>query len=309
MIFNDKTVVITGGSEGVGADAARLFADAGANLMLVARGKKKLEAIAEELRDRTKVEIFAMDVSDDEACVSLFKKAEFEFGRIDVLVNNAGYHMRGPVESVAASDLGQIIDVNLRAPIVLTRLALPYLRDAGGGAIINVASLAGRSQTPGSAAYSASKFGLRVFSFALAEEIRDSNIKVAVVSPGPIDTGFIMSDLGKVSDITLSQPISTSQDVAQAILDLCGNKQREIVMPRMSGILTTMNYLMPWLGRMLMPMLERKGQRVKRDLKAKARAAAKQEDAEKKTARKDVPKDQPRTDDEPDSDSRTRSSR
>ena len=80
MIFKDKTVIITGGSEGVGAATARLFAAAGANLMLVARGKKKLEAIAEELRDKTRVEIFAMDVSDAEACVNLFKKAEFEYG-------------------------------------------------------------------------------------------------------------------------------------------------------------------------------------------------------------------------------------
>ena len=86
MIFKDKTVVITGGSEGVGAATARMFAEAGANLMLVARSKKKLEAIAEELRDKTRVEIFAMDVSDPEACVNVFKKADFEFGHIDILV-------------------------------------------------------------------------------------------------------------------------------------------------------------------------------------------------------------------------------
>ena len=74
MIFNDKTVIVTGGSEGVGAAAARLFADAGANLMLVARNRKNLEAIAAELRDRTRVEIFPMDVSDADSCVDLFKK-------------------------------------------------------------------------------------------------------------------------------------------------------------------------------------------------------------------------------------------
>jgi len=80
MIFNNKTVIITGGSEGVGAATARMFAEAGANLMLVARDKKKLDAIAEELRAKTKVEIFPMDVSDTEACVDVFKKAAFEFG-------------------------------------------------------------------------------------------------------------------------------------------------------------------------------------------------------------------------------------
>ena len=160
MIFKEKTVIITGGSEGVGAAAARMFAEAGANLLLVARNKKNLEAIAEELRDKTRVEIFAMDVSDADACVDLFKKANFEFGRIDVLVNNAGYHQRGPFTTVDANDLGKMIDVNLKAPIVLTRLALPYMEDEGG-AIINVGSLAGKTPVPNSATYAASKAGLR----------------------------------------------------------------------------------------------------------------------------------------------------
>ena len=93
--------------------------------MLVARSKKNLEAIADELRDKTRVEIFAMDVSDPDACVDLFKKTNFEFGRIDALVNHAGYHQRGPVESIDAENLGRMIDVNLRAPIMLTRLVLP----------------------------------------------------------------------------------------------------------------------------------------------------------------------------------------
>ncbi len=268
MIFKDKTVIITGGSEGVGAAAARLFADAGANLLLVARGKKKLEAIADELREVTRVEIFAMDVSDADACVDLFKKANFEFGRIDVLVNNAGFHQRGPTESVDAADLGMMIDVNLRAPIMLTRIALPYIREAGGGAIINVGSLAGRTPVPNSATYAASKAGLRAFTYSLAEEFRDNKIKVAVVSPGPIDTGFIMENIDNTSNLTFSQPISSAEQVAQVILDLCSNKQREISMPGISGVLTMLTYLMPWLGRAVRPLLERRGASVKAKLKA-----------------------------------------
>jgi hypothetical protein len=274
MIFEDKTVIITGGSEGVGRETARKFADVGANLMLVARSKKNLDAVAEELRGKTRVEVFAMDVSDAEACANLFKKTEFEFGHIDILVNNAGYTARGLVEAITANDLGRIIDVNLRAPIMLSRLVLPHLRDSGGGAIINVASLAGRTPVPGSAAYSASKFGLRAFTFALAEELRGSGIKVAAVSPGAIDTGFITSDIDSVSNLTLSQPISTAAEVAQAILDLCGNQRREQSIPAMSGVLTTLVYLMPWLGRAMRPLLERKGRRLKRILKSKAKASA-----------------------------------
>lgn len=239
--------------------------------MLVARGKKKLEAIAEELRDKTEVEIFPMDVADAEACVKVFKKANFEFGRIDILINNAGFHARGNVESVAADDLANIIDVNLRAPILLTRIALPYMRESGGGAIINVGSLAGRTPVPGSAAYGASKAGLRSFTYAIADELRDSKIKFAIVSPGPIDTGFIMSDIDEVSDLTFSQPISTAEEVAQTVLDLCGNNQLEQSMPMVSGLLTTMTYLFPSLGRIARPMLERKGKRVKAKLKAESK--------------------------------------
>jgi short-subunit dehydrogenase len=268
MIFNNKTVIITGGSEGVGAATARMFAEAGANLMLVARNKKNLDTLADELRVKTKVEVFAMDVSDAEACVDVFKKAAFEFGHVDILVNNAGYHSRGLVEDVDVHDLGKMIDVNLKAPIMLMRIALPYLREAGGGAIINVGSLAGRSPIPGSAGHAASKAGLRSFTYALGIELADSNIKLAVVSPGPIDTGFIMADIDATSDLTFSQPISTAEEVAQAILDLCGNNMREQSMPKISGLLTTVMYLFPGLNPLVRPSLERKGAKVKAQLKA-----------------------------------------
>jgi short-subunit dehydrogenase len=277
MIFNNKTVIITGGSEGVGAATARLFAEAGANLMLVARNKKNLDLIAKELRAKTDVAVFAMDVSDAEACVDVFKKAAFEFGRVDILINNAGYHKRGLVEDVEDDDLGKIIDVNLKAPIMLSRIALPYLREAGGGAIINVGSLAGRAPIPGSATYGASKAGLRSFTYALATELAGSNIKVAVISPGPIDTGFIMADLDATTDLVFSQPISTAEEVAQAVLDLCGNNIRELSMPRLSGVLTTMMYLFPGLGPIVKPMLERKGARVKARLKAERKRAQAEE--------------------------------
>ena len=270
--FKEKTIIITGGSEGVGAATARKFADAGANLVLVARSKKNLDLIAEELRPKTSVKTVAMDVSDTDACTNLFKKAEFEFGNVHVLINNAGYHSRGPVENVAIEELGQMIDVNLRAPVILSRLAVPYLRQAGGGAIINVGSLAGRTPVPGAATYSASKAGLRAFTMALASELRRSSIKVAVVSPGPIDTNFIMSNIDNVTDLTFSQPISTADEVADEIMKLCANDKQERSMPPISGFLTTMTYLFPGIGRVMRPIFERKGRRVKRKLKAQKAA-------------------------------------
>lgn len=275
--FDDKTVIITGGSEGVGAATARRFAAAGANLVLVARSRKKLERIAEELRGQARIVTVPMDVSDTDACINLLKKAQFEFDNVHVLVNNAGAHVRGAVESLDADDLGRMIDVNLRAPIILSRLAVPYLKEAGGGAIINVASLAGRTPVPGAATYSASKFGLRAFTFALAEELADTHIKVAAVSPGPVQTGFILSDIDAVEDVTFSQPMSTPDQVAMEILRLCASGQRERSMPPVSGLLTTLTYLFPALGRLALPMLSAKGRRVKRQLKIDLRAAEQEE--------------------------------
>ena len=268
MIFRDKTVIITGGSDGIGAATARLFAEAGANLVLAARTKKKLEAFADELRDRTRVAIFPMDVTDDDACVDLFKKAAFEFDGVHILINNAGDHIRGDVIDVEASDLARMVDVNLRAPIVLSRIALKYLREQDEAAIINVGSVAGRTPVPGSTTYAATKAGLRFFTLGLAEELRDSGIKVGLVSPGPVDTGFILADIDQTADITLSQPMSSTEEVAQAILDLCGNTQREVTMPRISGVFTTLTYLWPWIGRQMRPVLERKGRRFKEQFKA-----------------------------------------
>lgn len=270
--FRDKTVIVTGGSEGVGAAVARRFAAAGANLVLVARGAEKLERLAASLRPATRVLCVPMDVADEPACARLLEQVITEFGAIHVLVNNAGYHQRGPVNQVDASDLGRMIDVNLRAPIVLSRLALPYLRKAGEGAIINVASLAGRAPIAGAATYSASKFGLRAFTYALGEELAGTGIKVAVVSPGPVDTGFIMSNIDAVADVTFSQPLSTADQVAEVVMELAINDQRERAMPTTSGWLTTTAYLFPRLSRWLQPALRRKGRRAKARLKARARA-------------------------------------
>jgi len=268
MIFRDKTVIITGGSEGIGAATARLFAEAGANLVLVARNKKNLESLADELRDKTKVAIFPMDVTDPDACVDVFKKAAYEFGGVHILVNNAGCHARGNVADVDAADLARMVDVNLRAPIILTRIALKYLAEEDEAAIINVGSIGGRTPVAGSTTYSATKAGLRFFTLALAEELQDTPIKVGLVSPGPVDTGFILADIDSTSDITLSQPMSTAEEVAQAILDLCGNRQREIAMPWITGFLTNLIYLFPWIGRQMRPALERKGRRFKEQFKA-----------------------------------------
>ncbi|MEO0616482.1 MAG: SDR family oxidoreductase [Pseudomonadota bacterium] len=268
--FDGKSVIVTGASAGVGAAVARAFAAEGARLMLVARRREPLQVIAEELGDTTKVETFALDVADTAGCRDLIKKTVYEFGCVHYLVNNAGAHFRGNFETVSVEEIATMVDVNLRAPLVLARLALDAIREAGGGAIVNVASLAGTTPVPGSATYSATKFGLRAFTLAFADELAGSNVRVGAVSPGPIDTGFIMDDIDGVSDLTFSQPMSTAEQVAEAVLQVALDGDIDIKMPAMSGRLATAGYLFPALKRALRPMLEKKGRKAKAFYKARA---------------------------------------
>src|SRR6056297_1430215 len=265
--FDQTTVVITGASQGVGAATARAFAARGANLVLIARGQEKLQALADELDLGDRAMVAPLDVTDIAGFGKLLARADEVFGSVDVLVNNAGFHARGAVDWISAEDIGRMVDVNLKAPLMATRLVLPYLRQSKHPAVINVASLAGRTPVPGSATYSATKFGLRAFGLALAEELRSAGIKIASVSPGPIDTGFIMEDIETVTDLTFSQPISTAEQVAEAIVDLVDNAVLDKPMPRISVYRTTISYLFPRVGRALRPMLEKKGRRTKDKLK------------------------------------------
>ncbi|MCB9649082.1 MAG: SDR family oxidoreductase [Deltaproteobacteria bacterium] len=268
--FQDRVVIITGASAGIGAAAARRFSAEGAKLVLAARDEARLQAFAASLGGEALA--VPCDVARDADCDRLLAEAERAFGGVDVLVNNAGLHLRGPVERRDATELAAMVDVNLRAPVYLTRCVLPMLRARGGGAVVQVASLAGCVPLPDAATYSATKFGLRAFSLALAEELEGSGIRIGVVSPGPVDTGFIMDELHEVSDATMSQPISTAEEVAEAVLD-AAERGGELKLPRASGALTTVAYALPGLARLIRPALERKGRRVKARLTAERQRA------------------------------------
>jgi short-subunit dehydrogenase len=253
--FREKTIVITGASAGVGAACARAFAVQKANLVLVARGQQGLDLIKEELSTQNNVLTVVMDVSDTDQCLALFAKAELEFGSVDVLVNNAGMHSRGNLETVSPADVGAMVDINIRAPLMLSCAAIPYLRRAGGGGIVMVGSLAGMAPLQGAATYSGTKAGLRAFTYALADEVQGTGIHVGLVSPGPIDTGFIMDEIDNVEDIVFSQPMSSASEVADAVLRIAGGDKLEIPMPTASGKMVNLGYLFPWLRRYLRPKL------------------------------------------------------
>lgn len=263
--FDGKTVVITGASSGIGEACARKFVKEGARVVLAARSREPLDRLAAELGSDV-TQAVPTDISDVAQCKHLLQEAISRFGSIDVLVNNAGHNARGEFEKLPLDDLLQILAVNIRAPMVLTRLALPTMRSQGSGTVVNVASLAGRFPLDDEATYSATKFALRIFSFAVAEELRDTNIRISVVSPGPVDTGFITDPtiIETVPPIVFAQPMSTAEEIADLVLDSAADGARERTKPALSGKLATLGYLVPSVRRVLMPVMARKGVREKK---------------------------------------------
>ncbi|MGC6416535.1 MAG: SDR family NAD(P)-dependent oxidoreductase [Bradymonadia bacterium] len=265
-------VLITGGSAGIGLEAAKRFHAAGAYLILIGRDRGRLQAARDTLGVR--VDTISADIGCRDDLDRIAAHIDTTYGRLDALVNNAGFHERGPFAHIDAVDAARMVAVNLEAPIYLTRVLLDLLLKSHGH-IINVASLAGRLPVPGSATYGATKFGLRAWSLALGDELRAAGVRVSCVSPGPVDTQFIMNHIDSVSDITFSQPVVKPERVASAIFHCYKQGGDEICVPQRTRYLTTVGYLFPSIRRMLRPLLERKGAKKKKRLK-QARAPSRE---------------------------------
>ena len=273
--FAGKVVVITGASSGIGSAVARRFAAEGASVALVARGAEALEWVAGEIRGASGVaRAYPADVRDNGACAALLASVAETFGGIDVVVNNAGANHRGLVEDQDPANLAQIIAVNLTAPIVMTRLALPYLRRRDHAAIVNVASIAGQIPVAHEAVYSASKSGLRAFTFALREELEGSGITVSAVSPGPVDTGFLMDNIDEVPDLVFANPMSTCDEVAALVLDCAADGTAERTIPAVTGYMARLGSALPALKRALVPLLSERGRVVKQQYRARQQSGA-----------------------------------
>jgi short-subunit dehydrogenase len=212
-VLEGKIALVTGASAGIGLAVSKKLAALGARVALVARTEKTLRQAAEQIKG----EPFVLDVKDLAAVADLPQRVVDRMGALDIVINNAGVHHRGPALTVAPLALGEMITVNLAAPVVLSRAAAPFLRE--GGSIVNVASLAGMVPARYLATYGASKAGLRAFSRALRDELSERGISVSVVSPGPVDTGFFGEEIERVADVVFSQPMSSADEVADAILE------------------------------------------------------------------------------------------
>ena len=191
MKVHGSVALVTGASRGLGLEIAKIYAGLGANLVIAARGREDLEAVAGELRLQTEVVALALDVSQD--AERLVEAVLERYGRIDVLVNNASELGPSPMptlEKYPWQDLQRVFRVNVLAPLHLAQLVLPGMRARGEGVIINVTSDAGVEAYPGWGGYGASKAALEHISRTLGAELEGTGVRIYVVDPGDMNTAM-----------------------------------------------------------------------------------------------------------------------
>jgi NADP-dependent 3-hydroxy acid dehydrogenase YdfG len=184
-----KVVVITGASSGLGEAAARHLAAHGATIVLGARREDRIRSLADELtRSGGKALAVATDVTKRDQVRRLVDEAVHKYGRIDVMINNAGLMQQSPLERLKVDEWDNMIDINIKGVLYGIAAALPYMKQQKAGHIINVSSVAGHKVTPLGAVYCATKHAVRALSEGLRQEVKPYNIRTTVISPGAVAT-------------------------------------------------------------------------------------------------------------------------
>ena len=187
-----KVVVITGASSGLGEATARLLSAEGATVLLGARRAERIQSLADELnRGGGKALAITTDVTQLDEVKRLVDSAVQTYGRIDVMLNNAGLMPHSPLERLKVEDWDQMIDVNIKGVLYGIAAALPYMKAQKSGHIINVSSVAGHKVRAGGVVYAATKHSVRVISEGLRMEVKPYNIRTTVISPGAVDTELV----------------------------------------------------------------------------------------------------------------------
>jgi uncharacterized protein len=264
--FTGKTALITGASSGIGAATARRLATQGLKVILVARRAEKLEQLAEEIRaSGGEAKIYVVDLSNDENINQLTLRLNQEGWMPDVLVNNAGFGWYGYFTGMAEETAVEMVQVNIRAAVLLTRRLLPHMQTNRFGAIINVGSIAGSMPNQGIALYSASKAFLDAFSTSLHREMRGSGVQVSVVRPGPVKTEFFQTarELPGGGTVPAERFSVSAERVADSIAELLEHPRRVDYVPRILVLSAWLEPLFGWLIDRIGPLLLRRRKIIK----------------------------------------------
>lgn len=254
----DSTCLVTGASSGIGADLARLLAQKGYGVTLVARREDRLRTLADELAAAhgVRAEVAACDLSDEAARDALAATVAERGLTVDVLVNNAGFSTTGPVHKSTPSREVAMIRTDVEAVAHLCSTFVPAMVERGRGAVLNVASVAAFQPLPGQAGYGGSKAFVLSYSRALAEEVRRRGVTVTVLCPGPVETEFAEAAGFDEAEAAKALPrfmwVSSADVAAQAIAAM--EKGRQVVIPGASNrVGAGVGHLVP--RRLLLPLL------------------------------------------------------
>lgn len=208
MSLSEQVILITGASAGIGAALAKSLAQQflGIRLVLAARHADKLEAVATQCRKAgAEIWVVRTDMADTAQVQHLAQSAIAHFGRVDAVVNNAGYGQMGPLELVTPEQAKAQFAVNFHGVLTLCQALIPAMREAGGGRIVNISSLGGKMAFPMGGLYSCSKFALEALSDVLRMELEPFNIKVSVIEPGPVKTEFFAVANRRVEELSTTE--------------------------------------------------------------------------------------------------------
>ena len=219
--LQNKVVVITGASHGVGAAATRQFAAEGARIVLNARGEEGLKQVTDSLGTPDEQALaVAADVGTRAGMRTIIQQAAKKFGRIDVFVNNAGLGVRKAIGQTTEDEWDLMFNTNLKAVYYCFQELLPLMQKQGSGHIINISSMASKQGRPTLGPYGASKAALNVLCESVAGEVRNDNIKISVLMPGSIDTGFLERTAEDENPSPRDKPRMTPDHVAEKIVFL-----------------------------------------------------------------------------------------
>ncbi|GGY11090.1 short-chain dehydrogenase [Litchfieldella qijiaojingensis] len=196
--FQDKVAVVTGGGGGIGSAICHRLAEEGAAIVVVDQNEASAMTVKGDIEAcGGRAVVMAADIADEAACNRLIDNVMERFGRLDVLVNNAGINRRGDITEVSTADWYDSFAVNIHSMFYLCRAAIPHMQGAGGGAIVNTASQWGLYPAPGHVAYNVTKAAVVAFSKSLARDHASQKIRVNAVCPGEIHTPMLASGLEK----------------------------------------------------------------------------------------------------------------
>ena len=248
MLLENKVALITGSGRGIGRATARLFATEGASVFLTARSEAELQSAAAEINQCASRDAAAFSVTDlsrADDCGRLFTEARNRFGRVDVLINNAGhYGPVVPVEEYPLADFEKVLNVHLRAAFLLTKAALPEMYERGAGVILNISSLSAKSAFGWGSAYAAAKAGMLGLTRVTAAEAARKGVRVNALCPGPVTETVMSKELGatlaKRLNVSPEDQLAgflntilqgrgqTADEIARAALFLCSEQSSAI---------------------------------------------------------------------------------